>query len=259
MQSLERTKVGISHQSPIVAAGLVAVFSRLVDFEVTSTDGISTHSGEGWQGASVVILDYWQAVELMANWKGIRPKIIIASTLDRETEVRDALETGIEGYVLLDSSLEDVIVGVRRVSRGGRYVSPEVACRIADGFIQNSLTAREIDVLHLVASGCCNKSIAKELDITVDTVKSHVKSILAKLRAESRTHAVAIANERGIIVRNLEPIAGNRKRLIGNSQNKSAPIASPSLLVRMQRAKPAPFNSPNSTRLGGNSAHANTQ
>ena len=88
---------------------------------------------------------------------------------------------------------------IRAVYAGQKRISPEVAAELAEHATEDDLSSREIDVLRLIATGNANKEIAHQLSITEETVKSHVTSILAKLGANDRTHAVTIGLRRGII------------------------------------------------------------
>jgi DNA-binding NarL/FixJ family response regulator len=88
---------------------------------------------------------------------------------------------------------------IRAVFAGQKRIPAEVATQVADHLADDSLTSREIDVLRLIAAGNANKIVADKLSITEETVKGHVKSILSKLGANDRTHAVTIGLKRGII------------------------------------------------------------
>jgi DNA-binding NarL/FixJ family response regulator len=94
---------------------------------------------------------------------------------------------------------EDLFACIRAVNSGKTYVPPGVAAKLAGHLIREELTARELEVLALIAKGEANKRIARELSLSEGTVKSHVKNILGKLDAASRTEAVAIAHKRGLI------------------------------------------------------------
>ena len=94
---------------------------------------------------------------------------------------------------------KELLETIRAVHAGHKRVSPEVAVEIAEHATDDTLTPREIDVLRWVARGNANKAIAAQLSLTEETVKSHVRNILAKLGANDRTHAVAIGLKRGII------------------------------------------------------------
>ena len=111
-----------------------------------------------------------------------------------------ALSRQAHGLILLKGSLrKELLETIRAVHAGQKRVSSEVAVEIAEHATDDALTPREVDVLRLVAGGNANKEIAAQLSLTEETVKSHVRNILAKLGANDRTHAVAIGLKRGII------------------------------------------------------------
>jgi DNA-binding NarL/FixJ family response regulator len=110
-----------------------------------------------------------------------------------------ALQQGARGYLLQGGSLADLLGGLRSVSVGGMAIGPLVAGRVAEWMKQPALTRREGDILRQMMLGRSNKRIAIELNVAIGTVKTHVKSILDKLDAASRTEAVAIAQRRGIL------------------------------------------------------------
>jgi len=98
-----------------------------------------------------------------------------------------------------DTLAEDLLRMIREVAAGGRPIPPEVAQRLTDRMFQPVLTAREMEVLRLVAKGLRNKEVAGELKISEETIQGHMKSILAKLSVHDRTAAVAVAVQRGIV------------------------------------------------------------
>jgi DNA-binding NarL/FixJ family response regulator len=126
-------------------------------------------------------------------------KIVVLTTYSGDTQIVRALKAGALGYILKGLLRKELLDTIRAVHAGKRRVSPEVASQIAEYAADGSLTTREIAVLQLVAQGNANKIVADRLDITEDTVKAHVRSILSKLGANDRTHAVTIALKRGII------------------------------------------------------------
>jgi DNA-binding NarL/FixJ family response regulator len=126
-------------------------------------------------------------------------RIIVLTTYSGDVQIVRALKAGAQGYLLKGLLRKELLDTIRSVYKGKKHVSPEVASEIAEYAADSSLTSREIDVLHLIAEGCANKIIADRLSITEDTVKAHVRSILSKLGANDRTHAVTIALKRGII------------------------------------------------------------
>jgi DNA-binding NarL/FixJ family response regulator len=125
-------------------------------------------------------------------------KIVVVTQRDRESDIRHALELGVQGYLSLGCGLEEMAEGVIAVHRGRRHLGQSAAHRIAESFGHQALTSREIDVLRLVVAGYANKMVANELEIALGTVKCHVKSILEKLGAKTRTEAAAVAQRRGL-------------------------------------------------------------
>jgi DNA-binding NarL/FixJ family response regulator len=126
-------------------------------------------------------------------------RIIVLTTYAGDAQVLRALEAGARGYLLKSALRKELPDTIRLVHAGHRRIAPEVATELAEHAADDSLSLREIEVLRLVASGNANKIIAAHLSITEETVKGHVKNILAKLGANDRTHAVTIGLKRGII------------------------------------------------------------
>ncbi len=126
-------------------------------------------------------------------------RIIVLTTQPGDVQVSRALKAGARGYLLKGMLRKELLETIRAVHAGHKRLSSEAAAEIAEHAIDDALTPREIDVLRLVAAGNSNKEIGARLSLTEVTVKSHVKSILAKLGASDRTHAVTIALRRGII------------------------------------------------------------
>jgi DNA-binding NarL/FixJ family response regulator len=126
-------------------------------------------------------------------------RIIVLTTHAGDFLVSRALKAGARAYLLKGSLRNELLETIRAVHTGQMRVSSEVAAEIAEHFTDHALTPREVDVLQLVAKGNANKEIAAQLSLTEETVKSHIRNILAKLDANDRTHAVAIGVKRGII------------------------------------------------------------
>ena len=126
-------------------------------------------------------------------------RIIVLTTYLNEMQVVRAMKAGARAYVLKGHVDQDLSEVIRAVHAGQRRVPPEVAAELAEHTEVDDLTAREIEVLRLIAAGNANKEIAGRLSVAEDTVKSHVAKILGKLHANDRTHAVTLAVKRGII------------------------------------------------------------
>jgi len=126
-------------------------------------------------------------------------RIIVLTTYKGDVQVLRALKAGARAYLLKGLLRKELLETIRAVHAGKKRISPEVAAQLADHVADDTLTAREIEVLRLIAAGDANKLIADQLSITEETVKSHVGNILSKLGANDRTHAVTIGLKRGII------------------------------------------------------------
>ncbi len=126
-------------------------------------------------------------------------RIIVLTTYAGDVQAAAALKAGAAGYLLKNLVRKELIDTIRVVHSGKRRVPTEIATQIAEHVADDALSEREIEVLRCVSAGKSNKLIANELDISEDTVKSHMKSILPKLDACDRTHAVMIALRRGIL------------------------------------------------------------
>lgn len=126
-------------------------------------------------------------------------RIIILTTFAGDDLARRALHAGAMAYVLKSTVRKSLLDTIRAVHRGQKFVHPDVATNIAEHFGSDALSAREIEVLRLIAAGNANKLIAHQLVIAEETVKGHVKNLLSKLGAKDRTHAVTLGLKRGII------------------------------------------------------------
>ena len=126
-------------------------------------------------------------------------RIVVLTTYAGDVQILRALKAGARAYLLKGLLRKELLETIRAVHAGNKRLPPEVAAEIAEHATDDALTLREIDVLRLIAGGNANKEIAAQLSITEETVKGHVKNILAKLGANDRTHAVTIGIKRGII------------------------------------------------------------
>jgi len=125
-------------------------------------------------------------------------RILVYSNFAKGEEVYMALKAGATGFVVKEMVVDRLLEAIRAVSRGERYVPPEVAMRIGERLLAQ-LTPREMEVLQLVAKGCSNKEIATALHVVEGTIKIHVTNLLAKLGVSDRTQALVMAVKRGII------------------------------------------------------------
>jgi DNA-binding NarL/FixJ family response regulator len=126
-------------------------------------------------------------------------RIVVLTTYSGDIQASRALKNGAVGYLLKGMLRTDLIDTIRCVHAGQRRIPPQIAAEIAEHFTADALSAREIEVLRIVAAGHSNKIVADRLFISQDTVKGHLKSVFAKLQANDRTHAVMIAMKRGFL------------------------------------------------------------
>jgi len=126
-------------------------------------------------------------------------RVIILTSSDGDAEINRAMRAGAAGYALKSMPKNELVALIRSVHAGRRNIPPDVASRLAEHFGEESLTARELEVLRLIRDGHRNKEIADELAISETTVNFHIKNIVGKLGANDRTHAVTIALRRGML------------------------------------------------------------
>lgn len=126
-------------------------------------------------------------------------KTLVLTTYDHEEDIFNALDAGARGYLLKDTTREEVISAVLHVAQGQRYLPQSIAARLADRMVRPGLTPREIDVLRLVSRGRSNKEMAAAMFVSEETVKTHMKSLFQKLDVHDRAQAVAVAMQRGLL------------------------------------------------------------
>ena len=134
---------------------------------------------------------------ICAEFPGAR--IIVLTTYAGDALVLRALKAGARAYLIKSLLRKELLETIRLVHAGQKRIAPAVASGLAEHAADDALSFREVEVLKLIATGNANKMIAAQLSITEETVKGHVKNILAKLAANDRTHAVTIGLKRGII------------------------------------------------------------
>jgi DNA-binding NarL/FixJ family response regulator len=157
-------------------------------------------------------MDGLEATRLITSTSAVAPKIVILTTFDLDDYVYEALRAGASGFLLKDSPRHDLIAAVRAAAAGDALLSPSVTRRLIEAFARRppettpsparlaSLTARERDVLLLLARGRSNAEIAAGLFVSEATVKTHVGNLLAKLGLRDRVQAVILAYETGMVV-----------------------------------------------------------
>ena len=192
---------------PVLREGIAALVGRQPDMELAAEGSNGREAIELFRKhrPDVTLMDLQMpemdgidaTAALCREFPGAR--IIVLTTYAGDVQIKRAMQAGARGYLLKGLLRKELIETIRAVHVGQKRMSPEVAAEIAEHSCEDSLTNREIDVLRLIGGGNANKAIAAQLSITEETVKGHVKNVLAKLSANDRTHAVTIALKRGII------------------------------------------------------------
>jgi len=208
----EPVRVLVVDDQELFRRGLIMLLGGDIDIEVVgeAADGITATELAITTAPDVILLDVRMprrtGVEACRAIKEAVPaaKIIMLTVSDEEADLYESVKNGASGYLLKDSSIEEVAQAIRVVNEGQSLISPSMAVKLIDEFKQMSkpereqgpalrLTERELEVLRLVAKGLNNREVAKELFISENTVKNHVRNILEKLQLHSRMEAVMYA------------------------------------------------------------------
>jgi len=210
----ENIRLLIADDHPVVRAGLRGMLSAEPDFEVVgeATNGAEAVALTGELRPDIVLMDLRMpevdGVTAISQIKEEYPEtqVLVLTTYESDADILRAIETGATGYLLKDAPREELFAAIRTAAQGKSPLAPNVATRLMQrmrDLDEEALSAREIEVLELVASGTSNKEIAKRLWVSETTVKSHMLHIFDKLGVTDRTAAVTEALKRGII--RLEP------------------------------------------------------
>ncbi|HET7734712.1 MAG TPA: response regulator transcription factor [Nocardioidaceae bacterium] len=208
----EPIRVVVVDDQELFRRGLTMLLNVEDDIEVVgeASDGVAAADLAASSVPDVVLMDVrmpkQSGIEACSSIKDVAPnaRIIMLTVSDEEADLYDAVKNGASGYLLKDSSIDEVAQAVRLVADGQSLISPSMAIKLLDEFKQMSradrqqvptprLTDRELEVLRFVAQGLNNREIAKQLFISENTVKNHVRNILEKLQLHSRMEAVMYA------------------------------------------------------------------
>jgi len=208
----EPIRVVVVDDQELFRRGLIMLLGVEADIKVVGEagDGISAAALVASVVPDIVLLDVRMpkrtGLEACIEIKQLVPaaRIIMLTVSDEEADLYEAVKNGASGYLLKDSSIDEVAQAVRVVAEGQSLISPSMAVKLLDEFKEMSrtdrdqvptprLTDRELEVLRLVATGLNNREVAKQLFISENTVKNHVRNILEKLQLHSRMEAVMYA------------------------------------------------------------------
>ena len=192
---------------PLLREGVAALLARQADMTLVAEASTGREAIEQFRvhRPDVTLMDLqmpeMNGVDAMIAICGEFPaaRFIVLTTYTGDVQVLRALRAGARAYLLKSLLRKELLETIRLVHAGQKRMPPEVATGLAEHAADAALSSREIEVLRLISGGNANKEIAGRLSITEETVKGHVKNILAKLGANDRTHAVTIGLKRGII------------------------------------------------------------
>ena len=193
-------QVTVVHGDYVCRTGLTTAFAVCDDMQVRA----ATLDDPDLLSCDVIVTDVDNGMRLLATTpalqaNGRRARIAIVANTEREWQIRDALERGAAAFLLLGAAADELFVAVRTVHRGECHLSPSIAASLAASLASEPLTEREGQVLTLLTDGLSNKRIAAQLDISLGTVKAHLRSAFEKLGVHSRTEAVLTAERRGML------------------------------------------------------------
>ncbi|HEY1501791.1 MAG TPA: response regulator transcription factor [Acidobacteriaceae bacterium] len=191
----------------LMRAGIIATLDSQPDIKLVAeaADGAGAIAAYREHKPDVTLMDLQMSgmggIEAIQAIRAEFPKarMLVLTTYDGDVQVTRALKAGASGYLLKSMLRHDLLNAIRKVHVGQRYLPPEVAVQVSGYIDADALTPREIEVLGTISEGNSNKIVADKLNITEDTVKGHVSSIMSKLHANDRTHAVLIALRRGFL------------------------------------------------------------
>jgi DNA-binding NarL/FixJ family response regulator len=203
----DKIRVLVADDHVTVLEGLGAMIGRQPDMMVVAEAANGREAVDLWQKhqPQVALLDLrmpvLDGVGAIEEIRRLDPaaRVIVLTTFDTDNEIYRAVKAGAKGYLLKDARREELLEYIRRVNAGETCIPPALAGKLAAGMSNETLTGRELDVLALLARGKSNKEIGVNLYIGETTVKSHLRSIFAKLNVLSRTEAITAASRRGLV------------------------------------------------------------
>lgn len=204
---MEGIRIVLADEHPIMREGLKGVINQELDMcvvgEAFNKESAIAQVQNHLPG--VVLMDlclrYSEGLAAVRAIRAASPatRIIVLTAYAGEEDIYRALRAGARSYLLKTATSKEILVAIRTVNQGRKYLLPEVAATLAQRSIGQELTTRECDVLDKIGHGKSNKEAARELSISEGTVKFHVANILLKLGSSDRTQAIVTAVERGII------------------------------------------------------------
>jgi DNA-binding NarL/FixJ family response regulator len=200
-------RVLVADDHPVVAQGLVALLECEADITVVGQANDGCHAVELFHQhqPDVTLMDL-----RMPQMDGVAAitaictlvddaRIIVLTTYDSDEDIYRGLRAGAKGYLLKDAEPDELLVAIRMVHSGKKYIPPDIGAKLAERMTNPQLSDRELEVVHLMVAGNSTQEISTALSIAESTVKFHVNNILSKLGVSDRTQAIVAALKRGIV------------------------------------------------------------
>jgi len=207
MELASPIRILIAEDHAVVRDGLVAILNRQSDMMVVAEaeNGQQAVELHRLHQPDITLMDLrmpkLEGVDAIAQIRVETPHacIIVLTTYDTDEDIYRGLQAGARGYLLKDTTSEDLLTAIRTVHQGQRYVPSEIALRVTDRFNTTELTQRELQILQLLVNGRGSVEIRSTLGISEGTVKFHMNNIMSKLNVSDRTQAVVVALKRGLV------------------------------------------------------------
>lgn len=202
-----KIRILIVDDHPVVRTGLTSMLGTQESFDVVgaASNGEEALALIKQQTPDLMLLDLrmpgMNGIDLLRAMQAFpsSPRVIVLTSFETDEDVYRAVQAGAHGYLLKSTMQQEMVAAIRAVHQGKRHIPPRIASRLAERMSRPALTARELEILEMLAKGLTNKQIGAVFQISGNTARNHVNSILEKLEAADRTEAVSTAIQQGII------------------------------------------------------------
>lgn len=192
---------------PVVRAGLASMLSTIPGLAVCGAASTGEEALQliDLQQPDVLLLDLrmpgMNGIELLkvTRAKPFPPKALVLTSYESDEEIYRAIEAGAQGYLLKSTPQAEIVAAIQAVHAGRHYIPPRIAARLAERMVRSALTQRELEILEMVVRGLTNKQIGNALQISENTARNHINSIIRKLDVSGRTEAATAAIQQGLV------------------------------------------------------------
>lgn len=204
---MDRIRLFVVDDHPVVRMGVESMFDGEADIELVGSAASGREALDQIPRLAVDVLltdlrmKTMSGAELASKLRETCPEIRVAvlTNFHSDEEVFSALQAGVRAFLLKSSPIEEVITAVRLLHAGERWIPSHIARQLADRIARHQLSARELEILRLIATGLKNREIAETLCISENTVRNHVNNLMEKLDSRDRTEAVTMAMRQGLV------------------------------------------------------------